>query len=155
MLLTLLSSLFGLFGSALPKIFDVYQDKQDKRHELSIMQMQMEMQANGHMQRLEEINTQADISMQAEAYRFAARRDTGVKWIDAFLEWYSGIVRPSITFALVGLYAAVKWASYLGMVDAGFAGASALVQLWSQEDMALLMGVISFWFGQRAFNYKK
>jgi hypothetical protein len=119
------------------------------------MALQMQMQAAGATQRLEEINTQADISMQAEAYKFAERKDTGVKWVDAFLEWYSGIVRPSITFSLFGLYAAVKWAMYLSLVKGGFDSAAAVVQLWAEEDMALLMGVISFWFGQRAFNKAK
>lgn len=151
MILTLLSGFLGLFGAGMPKIFEYFQSKSDNKFQLEMMKLQIEAQSQGHFQRLEEINTQGDIQSQIAAYDFAKRRNTGIKWIDGFLELLSGIVRPIITFALVGFYVSYKTALFTAAATDALPWSEAMIAIWTPDDFMLLMGVTSFWFGQRAF----
>ena len=61
-MLTLLGSLLGFVTSAFPDLLGLFRDWQDRKHELAILDRQMEQMALGHQQRLEEIEVQADIA---------------------------------------------------------------------------------------------
>jgi hypothetical protein len=61
-MLTLLGSLLGFISSAFPDLLKIWQDKQDRKHELSILDRQMDQMRLGHNQRLEEISVNADIN---------------------------------------------------------------------------------------------
>lgn len=52
-MLSLLGSLLGFGTSFLPKIMDYFQDKQDKKHELQLMDKQLEQQIQIGNQKLE------------------------------------------------------------------------------------------------------
>lgn len=52
-MLTLLGSLLGFISSAFPDLLKILQDKQDRAHELQILDRQMEQMRFGHNQRLE------------------------------------------------------------------------------------------------------
>ena len=43
-MLTLLSTLVSFLSGGLPRILDFFQDKQDKKHELALAQLQMQQQ---------------------------------------------------------------------------------------------------------------
>lgn len=144
-MLTLLGSLMGFLTSFAPKILDMWGEAADHKREMEIMQMQIEAQRQGHIQRLEEINTQADIAVYQAAH--SSDRDTGIKWVEAL----RGTVRPVITYSFFGLYALVKVAMFFA-IDPDVYWADALVQLWTETDMALFAAVISYWFGGRALD---
>ena len=80
-MLSLLGSLLGFGTSFLPKVMDYFQDRQDKAHELAVMDKQMSMQRRGHEMRLEEINVEADIR-EIESLQ-NHDRVTGITWVDA------------------------------------------------------------------------
>jgi hypothetical protein len=100
-MLTLLGSALGFLTSLFPDLLKLFRESQDRKHELAIMDRQMEMQRAGHQQRLEEINVQADIAESQALYKTLAQ--TGVRWVDAL----AGSVRPVITYAFFALFAAV------------------------------------------------
>ncbi len=52
-MLTLLGSLLGFISSAFPDLLKIWQDKQDRKHELEILDRQMEQMRLDHSQRLE------------------------------------------------------------------------------------------------------
>ena len=54
-MLTLLGSLLGFLSSTFPEFLKLFRDSQDRKHELAILDRQMEQQRLGHSQRLEEI----------------------------------------------------------------------------------------------------
>lgn len=135
-MMTLLGSLIGFISAAFPDLLKLLKDHQDKKHELVILQMQMEQQRQGHMNRLEEINVQADISESRALYK---TYNTGIRWVDAL----NGTVRPVIAYAFFMLYAAVKGMQFSADISA---------TLWTSEDQAIFAGIISFYFGQRAMN---
>ena len=100
-MLTLLGSLLGFVTSAFPDLLGLFRDRQDRKHELAILNRQMELQKLGHSQRLEEIEVQADIAESKAIYRHD--RPIGVAWVDAL----RATVRPVITYAFFALFAAV------------------------------------------------
>jgi hypothetical protein len=148
-MLTLLGSLLGFLGSAFPQLLKQFQEAQDRRHELAILDRQMEVQRQGHSQRLEEIaTTTASQEMQA-LYTAAANEPAGYKWVEAL----RASVRPILTYAFFMLFAAVKIAGLYQMLRLdGMALASALPLLWDVETQTLFAAIIAYWFGQRAFG---
>ena len=68
-MLTLLGSLLGFGSSLLPKVFEFFQERADRAHELAIIDRQMEQMKLGSALKLEEINAKADI---AETKRYTS-----------------------------------------------------------------------------------
>ena len=61
-MLSLLGSVLGFGTSFLPKVMDFFQDKQDKKHELSLMDKQLEQQIQIGQQKMQMMNISADIA---------------------------------------------------------------------------------------------
>ncbi|CAB4195816.1 hypothetical protein UFOVP1299_36 [uncultured Caudovirales phage] len=143
---TLLGSLLGFVSSVVPSILKLFTDKADKAHELAIMDKQLEMQRAGAVQRLEEINVQADIAESQALYKSVV--PSGVPWVDAL----SGTVRPVITYAFFALFMGVKGYGLLAIMDNGVDVGTALMLIWDVETAALFAAIMSFWFGGRALH---
>lgn len=146
MMLTLLGSLLGFISSAFPDLLKLWQDKQDRKHELEILDRQMDQMRLGHNQRLEEIAVNADIKESLALLKHDAQ-PSGEPWVDAL----RASVRPVLTYAFFLLFAAVKFcALYVMVADDGLTFVVALTNIWDAETQALFAAVMSFWFGQRA-----
>jgi hypothetical protein len=135
-MITLIGALLGFISSAFPDLLKIWRDAADRKHEMAILQMQMEQQRQGHTNRLEEINVQADIAESRALYK---TYHTGIKWVDAL----NGTVRPVIAYSFFILYAVVKIMQF---------SADLPWLLWTAEDQAIFAGIISFYFGQRAMS---
>lgn len=148
-MITLIGSLLGFLSSSFPDLLKVYRDRTDRIHELAILDRQMEMMRQGHHQRLEEIQIQANAIEAQALYQHA--RASGVKWVDAL----AGTVRPIITYAFFALYTLVKiaqWFLVYQVLEQQWA--PAMVQVWNGEDQALFATVVAFWFGHRMLTKK-
>jgi hypothetical protein len=143
-MLSLLGSLLGFGTSFLPKVMDFFQDKQDKKHELAVMEVQIRQQIELATQKLEAVNVEADIR-EIEALQ-KSMQPTGSKLIDG----YRATVRPTITYAFFILFIFVEVSAYLSLTAAGISGLDAVQAIWDEETKALFAAVISFWFGGRA-----
>ena len=143
-MLSLLGSLLGFGTSFLPKVMDFFQDKQDKKHELAVMEVQIRQQKEIATQKLEAINVEADIR-EIEALQKSIQ-PSGVKWIDGL----RSSVRPVITYSFFCLFIFVEVAAYLSLTASGVSGLDAAQIIWDEETKALFAAVISFWFGGRA-----
>jgi hypothetical protein len=143
-MVTLLGSLIGFISAAFPDLLKIWRDASDRKHELTILQMQMEQAAQGHEQRLEEINAQADIAESKALYKTYY---SGIRWVDAL----NGTVRPVLAYAFFLLYFTIKCMQF-AMVDLGNPLPWHMDILWSVEDQAIFAGIISFYFGQRAMS---
>lgn len=149
-MIALLGSALGFIGGFIPEILKYFKSKQDNKHELDILKLQMQAQAQLHTERLEEINAQADIAESAALYSSAKIEQTGVKWADAILNLYNGSVRPTITYLFTGLYCTVKLAQVYSMVTVSGTGIlDAVKYTYTENDMACLMLCLSYYFGQR------
>lgn len=145
-MLTLLGSLLGFVSSAFPDLLGLWRDSQDRKHELAILDRQMEQMKLGHDQRLEEIGFEADIAESQALYKHDSQ-PSGVKWVDGL----RASVRPVITYAFFLLFTTVKASAlYVLVSEEGLSVIQALPQIWDPETQALFAAVMSFWFGQRA-----
>jgi UDP-N-acetylglucosamine enolpyruvyl transferase len=147
-MLTLLGSLLGFISSIVPQFLKLWQDRQDRKQELAIIDRQMEQARLGHQQRLEEINVQADITQSQALYQHDSQLKGSV-WVESL----RASVRPLITYAFFALFATIKISAlYVLVVDQGFSIATAMPQIWDEESQALFAATMSFWFAQRTIN---
>lgn len=151
MIITLLSSLTGFLSAALPEVIGYFKDRQDKAHELALLELQIASRSNEHLHRMEEVGASADI---AETRALIKTYHSGIRWVDAL----NATVRPVITYAFFLLYTCVKIAQASLLMEptlpwhTPMIGAEIFVRLWTLEDQAIFAGIISFYFGQRAMN---
>lgn len=142
-MITLISALTGFISAAFPDLLKLLRDHQDRQHELRILELQLQQQAQGHTQRLEEIHTQADIAESKAIYQTYA---TNIRWVDAL----NGTVRPVLAYAFFLLYVSVKSMQFALLPEMPLPWQ--ISTLWSVEDQAIFAGIISFYYGQRAMS---
>jgi hypothetical protein len=102
-MLTLLGSLLGLLSNTFPESLKLFRDSQDRKHELAILDRQMEQQRLGYSQRQEEIQIAADIAENQALYSYA-NHPPGSSWVEGL----QASVRPVITYAFFLVFAVVK-----------------------------------------------
>ena len=167
-MLSLFSTLGGLLISGLPKLLDFFQSKNDQKHELALaqvqVQLQLQMMAQGFaaQERMEEIRTD-QIAMQTDVQMTVAAYDHDKAILAKASTWvasYIGTVRPTVTYIFILELCAINaWLAYyvynnpqlvINMDD--------LVRLsdiiFSSDEMAMLGGIIGFWFGSRSWSKK-
>ena len=174
-MLTLISTLLGLLTSGLPKVLEIFQSKQDQKHEQELAKLQnereMALAAQGFaaQAKIEEIKTE-QVAMQtaaqmeqaaAEGIKSAHEHDKAImdkasKWIVNF----NGMVRPTVTFIfvleLVGInvflcYFLMTHTELIKDMDSLI---TYIGQIFTPEEMAMLGAIIGYWFGSRGFQKK-
>jgi len=148
-MLALFGTILGLLGSFLPEVLKFFTQKEDHKHKLEVMKLQIEANKIAHGQKVEEINVQADISETLAVQSAAKQILTGSRILDGIVSLYNGSVRPTITYAFMFLYMAVKYGVYMSYTMAGYSWQQAIQVIWNQEDFAVFSTVIAFWFGSR------
>jgi hypothetical protein len=167
-MLSLFSTLGGLLISGLPKLLDFFQNKADQKHELALARVQVELQlqmmAQGFaaQERMEEIRTD-QISMQTDAQMTEAALKHDEKVLEKASRWvanYVGTVRPTVTYIFVFELCAINaWiAYYIYSRPSLITNIDDLIRLsdiiFSTDEMAMLGGIIGFWFGSRGWSKK-
>jgi hypothetical protein len=167
-MLSLFSTLGGLLISGLPKLLDFFQNKADQKHELALARVQVEMQlqmmAQGFaaQERMEEIRTD-QVAMQAEAQMTEAALKHDEKVLEKASQWvanYVGTVRPTVTYIFVFELCAINaWiAYYIYSRPSLVMSMDDLIRLsdiiFSTDEMAMLGGIVGFWFGSRGWSKK-
>jgi hypothetical protein len=125
---------------------EYFQDRQDKAHELAVMDKQMAVQERGHEMRLEEINIEADIRETESLHRHD--RKAGIAWVDGL----RGSVRPVVTYIMVLEFVFIKTAAMFLIFGADGVTLDTLAVVWDEETRALFAAILSFWFGHRALK---
>lgn len=142
-MITLLGSLIGFVSAAFPELLKLFQDKQDRKHELAVLDRQMQLRFEERSERLDAISQTIGAEQMKALYH---TYKTDIRWVDAL----NGTVRPVLAYAFFMLYAVVKgWQVYLA-TDASIPLSVMASVLWGQEDQAIFAGIISFYYGQRA-----
>lgn len=161
-MMTMISTFLSFLVGGLPKIIQVFQDRQDKKHELAILQIQkereLEMLAKGYQAQaqVEEIKTE-QIAIQAAAEERVALYQHDMKIGEGASRWVINLrasVRPVVTYIfvleLVVLNVTGLW--YAWQQGAPFA--VAMDNVFSDDEMLILSSIIAFWFGTQAFGKK-
>jgi adenosylmethionine-8-amino-7-oxononanoate aminotransferase len=167
-MLSLFSTLGGLLISGLPKLLEFFQNRADQKHELALAAVQTERElalaAQGFAAqvKVEEIRTD-QIAMQTEAQMTVAAYDHDKSVLEKASTWvssYVGTVRPTVTYIFVGELVAINAAltAYLFMHPGLVQNVDDLIKyadiIFSSDEMAMLGGIIGFWFGSRNWAKK-
>jgi hypothetical protein len=168
-MLSLFSTIGGLLVSGLPSLLGFFQDKSDKAHELELAKMQTEreiqMMERGFIaqQKVEEIRTD-QVEMQTAAQMQNAALDHDKKVMERASTWvvnYVGTVRPTVTYlfvielVLINFWLCYKLFSMPGLIN-GVDDLTVISEMiFSSDEMAMLGGIIGFWFGSRNWDKKK
>lgn len=167
-MLSLLSTLGGLLISGLPKLLEYFQNKSDQKHELELARMQTERELQlaaagfAAQAKVEEIRSE-QIAMQTEAQMTQAALAHDEKVLEKASRWvanYVGTVRPTITYIfvleLVAINAFMAWYlwNHPGLISTIDDVIKYSDLIFSQDEMAMLGGIIGFWFGSRGWNKK-
>lgn len=167
-MLSLISTLAGLLISGLPKLLEHFQNKADQKHELALARIQTEREmalaAAGFaaQARVEEIRTD-QVQMETDAKMTEAALSHDEKILDKASQGianYIGTVRPTVTYIfvieLVLVNAFMCWFMYKnpGLIS----GIDDVIKysdlIFSSDEMAMLGGIIGFWFGSRGWGKK-
>lgn len=174
-MLSLISTLGGLLISGLPKLLDYFQSKADQKHELALAQVQTERelalaaagfaaQAKIEEIRTEQVAMQTNAQMaQAEAEMTQGAQEHDKAVLAKASTWvanYIGTVRPTITYIFVLELVLINgWlAWYVWYNEKLVTNLDELVKfsdiVFSTDEMAMLGGIIGFWFGSRGWSKK-
>ncbi len=143
-MITLLASIAGFISSIIPEIIKYFKDINDKKHELDILNKQIEYNATNAAKSLEEIHISRDILEQASLY---STYKTEIKWVDAL----NGSVRPILAYSFFLMYIGVKYLQYKAISSSTHV-IEYLEVIWSIDDQAIFAGIISFYYGQQTFR---
>jgi hypothetical protein len=67
----------------------------------------------------------------------------------------SALVRPGITWAIFGMYAAVKAASLVLAFQSNAPWHEVIVKCWDEDDFGLFTMILTFWFVGRSIEKYK
>ena len=167
-MLSLISTLGGLLISGLPKLLEYFQNKADQKHELALAQVQTERElalaAAGFaaQARVEEIRTD-QVAMQTDAQMTEAALKHDEKVLEKASQWvanYVGTVRPTVTYIFVAELVAINifMCVYLWNNPQLIQSIDDVIKyselVFSSDEMAMLGGIIGFWFGSRNWGKK-
>jgi len=174
-MLSLISTLGGLLISGLPKLLEYFQNKADQAHELRLAQVQTERELQlaaagfAAQARVEEIRTE-QVAMQTQAQMAQAEAEMvqGAQEHDKAVlakasTWvanYIGTVRPTVTYIFVFELVCINaFLCYYLWHNPGLITSMDDVLryadiIFSPDEMAMLGGIIGFWFGSRNWSKK-
>lgn len=149
---TLLGGVFGGLLRLAPEVFKIFDKKNERAHELAMLNAEMEFARMKGEIALRQVDAAITVEEMGAIGKAFQEQSKTAQAAGKFVAAISALVRPTITYAFVGAYFAVKVASYLIALDQGGAWKEVLVSLWNQDDAAILFMIISFWFVGRAID---
>lgn len=167
-MLSLLSTLGGLLISGLPKLLEYFQSKSDQKHELALARLQTERElqlaAQGFVaqQRIEEIRAE-QVAMQTNSDMTRAALQHDEKVLEKASRWvanYVGTVRPTVTYIFIVELVLINAAltAYVWQHPGFITSIEDFIRItsviFSDDEMAMLGGIIGFWFGSRQWSKK-
>jgi hypothetical protein len=161
-MMTLISTLTSFLAGGLPKLLSIFQDRQDKKHELAMMNAQKEKelalvergylaQAKVEEIKLEQVSLQTAMEERSALYQHDMEIGKGAS------QWVINLrasVRPVITY---GMFLLLVFVDIAGFVYAWRMGTDFQIMLdymWDEDTQIIWSSVIAFWFGTQAFSKK-
>lgn len=152
MIETLFGGLIGGVFRILPEVLKWLDKRGERSHELQMLQAEMEfakLRGEIAMRQTEAQMTVAELNAMSEALKEQGQTARAAGRIVAAI---SALVRPTVTYWLVFIYSAVKYAAFMVALDSNPDWRTVLTNAWAKEDMALLNMVLTFWFVGRIWE---
>lgn len=162
---TVAGGALGALVRAAPEVLNFFDKKNERQHELDMLAKNIDLEKlrNDHSERELAVNADMQqvtqgISAITEAIK-AQAQPTGVKWVDAL----NATVRPVLTYLIAGPYALGKMLVFLALVYVGFKTrgisadgvTAALAATYTLADMAIVSGILNFYFLGRVFDKRR
>ena len=145
-MLSLFGSLLGFGTSFLPKVMEYFQDKQDKAHELRLMDKQVEQQKALGEIKLQHMHVEADIREGEALLKHSSNLQSKASpWVTNL----AASVRPVLTYLL-----ALEFGALTLCVSMDWMTMDQYRMVWNGEFQAVWAAVVSFWFGSRTMARK-
>lgn len=155
MIETLLGGVLGGVFRIAPEVLKWLDRKGEREHELKMVQAEMEFaKVRGEiaMREAEARMTVAELDAMQTALK--EQGDTSRK-AGKIVAAISALVRPVITYWFVVLYSLVKILGIVMAIEANGEWKEVIVKSWTQDDMAMLMLLLTFWFTGRVWERNK
>ena len=166
-MLTMISTIVSFLMGGVPKILDFFQDRSDKKHEITLAQMQITQQLEA--QKLGFQSQEKIAAIEYEGLKVDAEvrnNETALKEHEALLAhdtasaigastWVinaRAMVRPGITYGMFLLLAFVDIFGFYYAIHTGVGFADALNILWDDDSQQIFASIIAFYFGGQAFK---
>lgn len=143
-MITLLASIAGFISSLIPEILKFSKDKNDKDHEIKILDRQIEFSKRSRKMNIEDIEISKGIMEQHILY---STYKSGIRWVDAL----NGSVRPVLAYSFFLAYLTIKLIQFKA-INTSSLFIEYIDVIWSIDDQAIFASIISFYFGQRTFS---
>ena len=152
MITALISTVLGIVGGAVPDLINMKKEANARTHELKIMDMQIQSQAQAHDNRLEEIR-EGTVVEELRAWREqikgiydVEKTPTGIKWIDGF----NRLIRPTTAASLMILFNIIAYAYVFDIINQGN-GLNAVPAslIWGSLIGEAIQAVLGYLFGYR------
>ena len=161
-MMTLFSTLTSFLAGGLPKLLTLFQDRQDKKHELALIAAQKEKELalleRGYVAqaRVEEIRLE-QATVQAAAAERQALYDHDTEIGKGASQWVINLrssVRPVITYGMFALLVFIDIGGFVYAWKTSVPFDKTLQFLWDEDTQIIWASVIAFWFGSQAFGKK-
>jgi hypothetical protein len=150
--------LLGGIFRIIPEVLKFFDAKNERAHEVTMTDKQIEMEQVKGAQRSAEITAQEQAAWNTGAIDTLKAsietqfRPSGVKWVDAL----STLIRPAITIQwVILLYPAVIIAGFFIAIQHETPALEALVKVFGPDEKALVAAILNFWFVGRVFDRVK
>jgi hypothetical protein len=152
----------GLLGGALrlaPEVLKWFDRKDERKHELSLLDKNTAAEQARAAAGQKMAETQADGTQIASAISALQEALKGQFQVtgNKFLDFLNFSVRPVLTYLIVGPYAVGKLAVFIALLWTGSsldasAVQAAIAATYTAADMAIVSGIINFFFLGRVFD---
>ena len=159
-MLTVIGAALGAIFRFLPEVLKFFDQKNERAHEISMQDKALEFQKLKGDQKIDEIDaknqgTYNEGYLKTLQSAIAGQESLcGVPWIDGVVK----LVRPLITYWFFALYCFVKVCLITCAIlhsDNMLVFTDSILKIWTEADMAMLAGILNFWFLGRVFDKVK
>jgi len=157
MFATLIGSLIGLFTRALPEVISYFDKKNDRKHELEMVQEQTKYSLALGAQKQEEIKIQGEVTYDEKALdAFKVALEGQNKYTsNSKIDILNAIIRPLITIQwVIILYPAVIIAKFWALMAQSTPILIAIPLVWTDTENGIVAGIINFFFLNRVLKIK-
>lgn len=147
----LLGSLFGGVFRLAPEVLKYFDKKNERKHESEMFGKQVDLEKTRGQIKLDEIHASHDMAIDSgvmSAFNASIQQQADGGWVAAL----SASVRPVITYYLLLMYGVVKTSAIINGYDEGLGFAQAVAAIWGPDDIAMLAGVVNYWFLDRTLT---
>lgn len=152
----LLGSIFGGLFRLAPELLKFLDKKNERQHELSMFNLQCQLEAQRGAQKLQEIGAQRDMAIDSgviDAFKSAIEQQTEmVKAAGGWVAKLSASVRPVVTYWILGIWSFVHvWYAWNAWLK-GLPPIEVFKTMMTADFAALVSGTLNYWFLDRTLS---